>query len=216
MAVQEVFTVQEVAKLLKVSEEVVEQEIQSSRLKAIKVGDELRIPENSINAFFDQPQPELQAKLQTLGFLSGLKDGDEFDYHWPLGEEHYTNVKTGEWKEEGAESVNVQIGECIREAFGRDRKRIIVFFDEYPNAEFVEIDKPGYVCTLLPGNPKPKGHLWEGDPILPEWNQFTIRKQSELIKAPRATDGLVIVVKEDDFEAMVRFSRLKAFRRYRW
>ncbi len=213
MPLPEIFTVEEAAQFLKVPKEVIEQEIRAGRLRASKIGEEMRILENALLELFD----ESWTSTPVMGELSDLQESPDFDYKWPSGyTEHFTSAKEGELKE-GESIVYIKVGKCLRYAFGRDRKRVVVFFNDYPNTEFVETDAPvGYYYSLIPGNPEPRQHLWEGDPIDSVWRQFTIRKQAEVVKGPRTTEGLVVVVKEDELETMIRFTRLKANRRWGW
>ena len=65
--------------------------------------------------------------------------GQNFVYHWPGGQETFTN-----WIEYRARASDrehlVRIGFGTRETYGRDRARVVVWVDGHPSAEFLEAD----------------------------------------------------------------------------
>jgi excisionase family DNA binding protein len=211
VSLPQVLTVAEAAKWLKVPEGVIEEEIRVGRLKPFKIGGEWRITENALRQLIQEPADDEAAPASTLTLTSAAP----FKYRWPQGIERFVNAQEGKLEVEGNE-VSVRIGECVRDVYGRPRKRIVVFFDGYPNCEFIETDEPpGYYYSILPGSPNPRKHLRPGDRV-DEWQSFTIRELRQVVRGPRSGESLVVILPGNDFESMVRFTRLKAHKRWGW
>ena len=62
-----------------------------------------------------------------------------FDYEWPKDIESFDNgVEYDAISATG--SCVVKIGYCWRQAYGRNRRRVLVWIDDYPYAEFIAAD----------------------------------------------------------------------------
>jgi excisionase family DNA binding protein len=218
MSLPELYTIEDAAKWLKVSPEAVECEINSGRIAAFKIGGEWRIADTILRGLVETTLNRESKSVEPIWEPNfSLSQSAEFDYKWPSDYvEHFINVHEGQFKV-GDELFSAKTGECKREAYGRERKRIVIFFNDYPNTEFVETDNPAdHFFTFLPGNTNPRQHLRPGETIDRKWQSFTICEISEVVDGPRTGNGLGIVLPYDDLVNMVRFARLKAYLRWGW
>ena len=85
--------------------------------------------------------------MKIVSFL-GVKEN--FEYQWFDHKEEYTLVQYIALDDKGKHEVD--IGHTEREAYGLNRKRIVVFIDGYPYAEFVaadDFDKTGELLSEI-------------------------------------------------------------------
>ena len=75
-----------------------------------------------------------------MQLLDVAEVGTDYDYHWPSGNvEPYPHWI--EYRSVGGDGEHrVRIGFGIRSVYGRDRKRVVVWVDGRPQAEFLSAD----------------------------------------------------------------------------
>lgn len=75
-----------------------------------------------------------------MQLLDVVEVGTDYDYRWPGGNvESYPHWI--EYRAAGADGEHrVRIGFGVRAVYGRDRKRVVVWFDARPQAEFLGAD----------------------------------------------------------------------------
>jgi hypothetical protein len=178
-----------------------------------------------------QLQNQLDAALEMLaGVRSGLSElaklgpQDEatverigtaapFSFPWPSEPEKYTRATIWRIRAERG-SVDVTVGRTRRRAWGRNRRRVVVFgpaaqgvSTRYPWAEFTETDH-GQMSAIVPDPESPRRILRDGDALPPHYRGKTVARVDELFGSIRSGGSLRIVVEEE--EEMVRHAHYMA------
>jgi hypothetical protein len=145
-------------------------------------------------------------------------------YRWPKGRDRYApyRVFMGTTRAEGA--VQVGLGETIRtNRWGRDRKYIVAFLSsgspQEPLVEFVAADdyeQTRELVAVIRGSDGGRRMYGVGDALPAIYTErFRTDIYSERIVYPGAWNRLVVVVREDDDEAMLNHALIQSRRRYR-
>lgn len=75
-----------------------------------------------------------------MQIVNVLKVRNNHSFKWPGGyKENYDVAIDYDAISEKGKHI-IRIGYCIRETYGRDRRRVVVWIDDYPYAEFLESD----------------------------------------------------------------------------
>jgi hypothetical protein len=137
--------------------------------------------------------------------------GDDFSYVWPSGVREEFELVRRYRVDDSVATRRVIVGWTDREAWGRLRRRAVVFFARnerdqpqrwYPLTQFVETDEyPTYAATI-PDPDQPRALLREGDDV-PETFRENAMPAESLFKSVRAGSSLRLVVGEDDDKDMV-------------
>ncbi|HEY5988070.1 MAG TPA: hypothetical protein VIV12_17110 [Streptosporangiaceae bacterium] len=134
---------------------------------------------------------------------------ESWTHRWPNGYlEHYDTTTsyrvTGDFGE-----AEVLVAHCIREAWGRDRERIVVFGKPsgtsaapYPWTEFVQTDDGDYAAKLSDPN-DPRKSLRDGDHLPPRLASANVQRNDQIFRSIRDGAALRLVVAPDDTEAMI-------------
>ncbi|MHA2357960.1 MAG: hypothetical protein ACXABK_04245 [Candidatus Heimdallarchaeaceae archaeon] len=148
--------------------------------------------------------------MKIISFL-GVKE--DFEYHWFNNIEQYTVIQYIALDEEGTHEV--YIGHTEREAYGLNRKRIVVFIDDYPYAEFVaadDFDKTGDLLSEI--------RLLQEDEYLdmceyPEegvpafYSNFTVEGLPNRIKTKGVHNAWSVVANISDHKTMISLAFLR-------
>ncbi len=131
----------------------------------------------------------------------------QFVFHWPGGVENYDGLL--EVRVSGAgcvEPLQLYVAYGYRKAFGRLRRRILVFRNQADVlAEFVGTDdwpQSNRVATFLRRDGTKK-YLRSGDRVPSRYTQFSITDPSSVITGPYAPRCLAAVVPETDLPTLV-------------
>jgi len=134
-----------------------------------------------------------------------------FKHLWPSGDwESYHEGREYEVTR-GGRRVLMKSGIGTRPAFGRARRRIVIFqrqgsvLDQlYPLAEFVETDSDdGGVAALVPDPRSPRKFLKHGDSP-PQWCAGRrVDRTDRLFRSVQNGPSMRLVVPRDDFNSMV-------------
>jgi hypothetical protein len=134
---------------------------------------------------------------------------EPWTYRWPNGyvERYDTTTRyrvTGDFGE-----ADVLVAHTTREAWGRDRERIVVFGKaggtsgaHYPWTEFVETDDGDYAAKLSDPD-DPRKSLRQGDRLPPRLASANVRRNDEIFRSIRDGAALRLVVAPNDTEAMI-------------
>jgi hypothetical protein len=138
-----------------------------------------------------------------------------FAFHWPSGHNEPYEVCYGYRVEEGpsgADEGEIKIAVGWRHAFGRDRRRILVF--RRRQGVILETvgtdDFPTSGLTAWP--PKRAGSnrsVVSPEDIPPEYLAFRVEPFAHWITGPNAREGYVALVREDDHEALIRLGLIR-------
>jgi excisionase family DNA binding protein len=119
MFTEEVYTVEEVARHLRVPVEAIQKEITSGRLHATKVAEYLRVRESDLNAFKSGSRTESRP-VAVSGKIDGpvLEAVPNFFHTWPnKRKEHFSNAREGVTVY-GGTNYQVKLGFTKRDSAG--------------------------------------------------------------------------------------------------
>jgi excisionase family DNA binding protein len=213
-----VLTVEEISQYLRVPEETVLQEIHLGRLRALHPGGHVRIPESELEAY-------LNASLNSSGPKAasspidgtestkldqfGLVPASPFSHTWPdKTTEKFTEVYEGTVSDGGRER-RVKIGFTLRDSAGKRRRRSLVLVDRYPTVEFVAADEKtkGAMASII--KDRNGKQLPVGATLPSEYHNLPVGAYHDVVKGPRASNGLAVVCDSQDFTTMVRHALIR-------
>ena len=140
-----------------------------------------------------------------------------FDYNWPNDVENFDNGIEYDAVSADGEHV-LRIGYCWRQAYGKNRRRIVVWIDDYPYAEFLaadDFDVSGDVLSevrFYDEETVSKRMCRYNDDVLPE--RYTVFKTDSMkrrIVGQSVHDAWAVVTNVSDHHTM---AALAAMRRY--
>lgn len=217
---QKIYTVEQVAQYLRVSEDDIRKEINAGRLAALDVAGADRITESQLDAYLKQPKhgkpPEKFASAQQEWIPPDLTPAADFVYTWPDGKnEKYAEVREGVVTC-GGEELHAKIGFTVRKSAGRRRRRALVLVNRYATVEFVSANEAGDGKMASIIKDRSGKQLPVGGTIPPEYHGLPVKPYHEVVVGPGASNGLAVVCAEQDLVTMVRHAVIRyLFRRER-
>jgi len=207
------FPIEDVAELLKVKSDVVEAEIQSGNLEAFMIGGEWRITRKNLVDFISRGGSKpIIAKSEHQGAQeTGITRCAPFHFTWPNGKtEEYHEAYEGT-ANDGNIQFEVKIGVCERPAAGMNRKRVTVFLNGRPTAEFVGVDdfdesKKVASLVVLPN----KKRLRPNQTVPNEYRPFHLVRYNSAVKGPRAATTMAVLSQIDDIDTIVAHAIIRA------
>lgn len=164
-----------------------------------------------IDGFFDAGAATPSApKAGPAGDSIEVVEGEDhgpFSYRWPDGnDEKFTKARWYSLADQGREH-RVLVAWTVREAWGRMRKRAVVFGESgsslYPWTEFVETDDGRYAAGISdPAHPR--ALLKHGAAIPGRFSAATVERTDQLFRRIRQGPSLRLVVGSDENLEMVR------------
>jgi hypothetical protein len=153
-----------------------------------------------------------------------VRERENESYQWPKRRDRYApyRVFMGTTRAEGA--VQIGLGETIREnTRGRDRKYVVAFLSsgspQEPLAEFAAADDYEHtreLVAVIRGSDGGRRMYGAGDTLPTVYTErFRTQIYNERIIYPGAWNKLVVVVGEDDHDAMLDHALIQSRRRYR-
>ena len=141
-----------------------------------------------------------------LEVVAGEEHG-AFDYRWPGGNDEAFSESQWHILADQGRQHRVLVAWTEREAWGRMRKRAVVFGESgsslYPWTEFVETDDGRYAAGISdPAHPR--ALLKHGAAIPDRFATATVERTDQLFHGIRQGPSLRLVVESDDEVAMVR------------
>jgi excisionase family DNA binding protein len=223
MFTEKVFTIEEISEHLRVPEDAVLQEVTAGRLRTLRIAGHVRVRESDFNAYLtascEAPDateiasaaPANEARKQNLFELS---PAPPFDHTWPANKgavkttEQFVEARQGIVSDAGRER-HVKIGFTLRSSAGKRRRRCLILVDRYPTVEFVAADeKPkGKMASIIRGrNGK---QLPIGATLPPEYKDLPVGSYNEVVRGPRASNGVAVVCDSRDFATMVKHALVR-------
>jgi hypothetical protein len=145
-------------------------------------------------------------------------------YQWPKRRDRYApyRVFMGTTRAEGA--VQIGLGETVREnTRGRDRKYVVAFLssgspqeplDEFASAD--DYERTRELVAVIRGSDGGRRMYSAGDTLPAVYaERFRTEIYKDRIDYPGAWNRLVVVVREDDHDAMLDHALIQSRRRYR-
>ena len=148
--------------------------------------------------------------MKIISFL-GIKE--DFEYQWFETTEKYLVLQYIALDDEGRHEV--QIGHTERETYGLNRKRIVVFIDGYPYAEFVaadDFDKTGDLLSeirLIQEDNRFDMCEYPDEGIPAMYASFTVEGLPNRIKAKGVHNAWSVVANISDHKAMISLAFLR-------
>lgn len=213
MMTEEVYTVEEVAKQLRVPVDVVEKEIASGRLQAMRFAGLCRIGEGDLNAFKNGAktmQISAAATPAQPGSFLKLEAVPNFYHTWPdKKKEKFTDAREGVAQYAGT-SYHVRVGFTTRNSAGKVRRRSLVLINRYPSVEFVSAgteDESGLMASII--KDRSARQLPVGADAPPEYANLRVGPYQEIVVGPGAPNGLAVICSPDDIETMVSHALIR-------
>jgi hypothetical protein len=153
-----------------------------------------------------------------------VREREGESYQWPKRRDRYApyRVFMGTTRAEGA--VQIGLGETVREnTRGRDRKYVVAFLSsgspQEPLVEFAAADDYEHtreLVAVIRGSDGGRRMYSAGDTLPAVYSQrFRTEIYKDRIDYPGAWNKLVVVVREDDPDAMLDHALIQSRRRYR-
>ena len=216
---ENMYTLEEVSKHLRVPVEAVQKEIEKGRLQAIDVAGHIRVSEVALAQYKNEAvvkpgrKPHLHAASQAKqdDWLK-LQPAVNFTHRWPDNKvEQYKNVQEGVATHDGRQ-YHVKIGWTTRKSGGEERKRWLVIVDRYPTVEFVkcteaEPDGREYAASIIRDRKNKQVPALATVP--PEYKEFSTAVYSDKVKGSGSSSGQAVVCPVNDFPAMVRHALIR-------
>jgi excisionase family DNA binding protein len=205
--------IEEVAELLKVKGDAVKAEVESGCLGAFMIGGEWRITRKNLIDFISRGGSKpITAKPEHEGAdKPAIVKAAPFHFTWPNGKtEEYAEAYEGT-ANDGNMQFEVKIGVCERPAAGMNRKRVTVFLNRRPTAEFVgadDFEESKRVASLivLPN----KKRLRPNQTVPNEYRPFDLVRYNSVVKGPRAATTMAVLSQIDDVDTMVAHAVIRA------
>jgi excisionase family DNA binding protein len=218
---EKISTIEEVAQYLRVSEDVLLQEVAAGRLDVLRFGDDIRdirIRESDLNAYLNA---NLESARKTVVVLPAAKGGESrnsfnlsaakpFNHSWPAtaGTEKFTDAVEGIVSDGGRER-HVKLGFTVRKSAGKNRRRALVLIDRYPTVEFVAADEKsrGKMASII--RDRNGKQLPVGATLPPEYKDLPTGAYNDVVQGPRASNGVAVICDSHDFVTMVRHALIR-------
>ena len=216
---ENIYTLEEVSKHLKVPPDVVEKEIETGRLEALNIGGHLRVSEYALAEYKKAAVTHSVNKNGTRPAVSvptaewlRLQPAANFVHHWPDGKvEEYKDVQEGIATEAGRQ-YHIKLGWTVRKTGGEERRRWLVLVDRYPTVEFVRCSETGqdgseYAASIIRDRRNKQVPALAAVPQ--EYRDFVTAVYSEKVKGSGSSNGQAVVCPVTDFQAMVRHALIR-------
>ena len=233
----EILTVEDVAQILRSRPEAIIQELVKGTLRGFQVGGEWRIANPDVLSFIGAPSQGEPLNRRDRDRTDLFRDFDiewnrtgAFSYRWPsradepAADEDYPDAFEGLIYRRGRvrRGKKLLIGFTIRNSAGMDRRRATVFLARnerssdttlYPIVEFAganDFETTRRLASVI--KLRNRRQLQPGDPLPSEYAEFETAVYSDVVTGPYASNGMAVVVREDDLDAIARHALI----RLRW
>ena len=216
----QVFTLEEVARMLRVEVGTLRREAEEGRLHILQIGGEFRVLRNDLNEFLEisrisgnNDESQTSGNSETVSNFRSrveLKSSSQFSHTWPNGRvEEYDEAYEGTLAN-GKDSRQVRIGFTNRAAAGKLRRRAVIFFDRRPYVEFVGADDFDKSRNMVSVVKRKNGKQIKASSQLPrEYRKFRIQPYRDYVDGPYASTNLAVVSKADDLEIMAEHALIR-------
>lgn len=149
-----------------------------------------------------------------MQIISVIETGSNFEYRWPdTSVETYPNwIKYLARAEDGSHEVTITFG--TREVYGKERLRVLVLIDGYPQAEFFGVDDIDYSGEVL-SEIKLKGEVGEpmcrypDDPVPARYGMFNVAGLPTCVDAKGVHNAWAVVDNISDHQSMISLAALR-------
>jgi len=210
---EQVLTVEEVAKYLRVPVDAIQVEIATGRLSAINVAGHVRIREYGLSDYMNQARTKTdrQTAPGRDGFRIDIHAAPDFTHKWPDGtSEVFTNVSEGVASIDDAD-YQIKVGFTLREAAGQLRARSLVLVNRYPSVEFVAEAKDIQPDSKMASIIRDRGgkQIPVGAEVPPEYAGKQIGPYRSIVDGRGARNGIAVICESRDLQAMVEHAVIR-------
>ena len=213
MLTDNVLTVEEISKHLRVPEDAVMSEVTSGRLRAINIAGHVRVRESDLNSYLNAGFEATGGSAAKKGWLD-LTAIPDFDQIWPAvkGEprstERFTDAREGIVRDDGRDR-HIKIGFTFRKSAGKLRRRSLVLVNRYATVEFVAADDKavGKMASII--RDRDGKQLPIGATLPPEYKDLPVGPYNSVVQGPHASNGLAVICDSQDVETMVRHALIR-------
>ena len=132
----------------------------------------------------------------------------KYEHIWPDGS---TEKYYGSLEFVSDEGITVVVAFTSRYVFNRDRRRVVIFFDEYPTVEFNATDDyatTGELLSLIRRRGD-RDYYSSDEPTPPEYLGFNTTVYSERIRQSGAYRCIAVVVNIADISSMLQHALIQ-------
>ena len=206
-ALPKIWTIKEVTEYFKIGEEIILKELETGNLRGFKIGEEWRCSDNDLLDYIEEKHT---FNTQEMDVESEFTKIGEFDFQWPKNVEHFDTGFTVIQAVNGRH-IKFRIGFGNREAAGKKRCRVIVWIDERPLVEFAggnDYESNGLLASVikLPNNKQ----LTPYQNLPKEYKDFKVARYDSIVRGPRASRNMAVVVHKGDLRTMLRHAIIRA------
>ena len=131
----------------------------------------------------------------------------KYEHVWPDGDkETYQALELV-----SDEDIRVTIAFTFRHIFSRDRRKVVIFFDDWPAVEFTATDDYATTGELLSLIRRRGGRDYysSDEATPPEYMGFNTTVYSQLIRQPGAYNSIAVVVNVADIRSMLQHALIQ-------
>lgn len=154
-----------------------------------------------------------------MRLLDVVDAGTRYEYRWPEDVERYPH-----WLDYSATAPDgdhrLRIGFCTRQVYGRQRKRVVIWIDGRPEAEFLGADdyeRSGALLSELrvAGDPGERMCRYPDEPIPERYAAFTVVGLPTRVAAAGVHNAWAVLANVSDHQALAALAGLRRIERRR-
>lgn len=213
-------TIEEVAEYLRVDKEIVVREIESGRLHGFKIGQQWRCSDDDLLAYIGEvgamaEAPQIQlAQTKTYNQTWNIVETEPFDFSWPKKGgggyvEHYDRCYQATKVLDG-QQYDFKIGFGNREVAGQMRRRVTIWLGYRAVVEFAgsnDYENDGLLAGVIRLR---NGKQLSNTRVPDEYKGFKVGKYNSIVRGPRASKGMAVIVHRDDLRSMLDHAVIRA------
>lgn len=214
-----IFTPKEIAEHLKIGEGVILHEIESGALRGFRVGQEWRCSEGELLSYIRGQMGRVEARqtqpIRTTEYSStwDMSEIGPFVFDWPKkgggvkperyegGYEVTADVNSKEY--------TFKIGFGNRKSAGRVRPRFTIWLGNRAIVEFAggnNYESDGLLAGIIRLK---NGKQLTSQRIPDEYRNFRIERYNSVVRGPRASTGMAVIVHKDDIKSMLEHAMIR-------
>ena len=215
-----IFTLEEVAEYLKVDKDIILHEFEAGNLYGFKIGKEWRCSDEDLLTYIrgirdsveiSRPTP---VKIPLSESTVNIIEAEPFDFNWPKTggggyPEHYDKAYEATKMIDGHE-YTFKIGFGNRKSAGQERRRVTIWLGNRAVVEFAgsnNYDDDGLLAGIIRLR---NGKQLTTQRIPDEYKGFKVERYNSIVKGPRASTGMAVIVHKDDLKSMLNHAVIRA------
>ena len=214
--IPEVLLPQEVAEITRTSDKDVLEALEQGQLPGFRLGKEWRVTARALRAYMlpGGPTSSGQDEKGEVAPQAQWRAATPFEFRWPDGKlEHYHSAFEADVTA-GDKQQHVVIGYGERQAAGKERRRVVVFFGVPPRlvpvVEFTGTDDHAQtrrVASII--KDRSGHHVRQLEQLPPEYQTMSVAIYSDVVVGPNAARSVAVVVAEDERDVMARHALIR-------